>query len=102
MSSTFEETFRRAVSPSSERLLAGVALAAAGSGMNGEACKFSFASFLTFNIAETHATRVRGKATSRTDQLLLACLDHHRYIGGHGEFACKHHPGFCRPIAHFS
>jgi hypothetical protein len=42
MSSTLDETFKRAVKPSPERLLAGVALAAAGSGMNSKASGFFF------------------------------------------------------------
>jgi hypothetical protein len=40
MSSHFEETFKQAVSPGSERLLSGVALAAAGSDSQGKIILF--------------------------------------------------------------
>jgi hypothetical protein len=57
MSSTFDKTFKQAVSPSPERLLAGVALAAAGSGMNGKVCSFLLLSLARISIGLKRSNR---------------------------------------------
>jgi hypothetical protein len=68
-SSSFNEAFKHAVTPGTERLLAGVALAAAGSSIEGKA-RLQFPCTLYFAFAVSWG---RGKAS---DMILCVTLAH--------------------------